>query len=88
MVSVCVWESVGLGATIGAVDMVVSVERGWVGKDDDQREHKVVEQGCLLLATMSGEVTFPQRAVLVCKYIECGAESNHVGELPCKGLRP
>lgn len=68
--------------------MVVSVERGWVGKDDDQRPRKVVEQGCLLLATMSGEVTFPSSSVRVCKYIECGAQSDHVGELPCRGIRP
>ena len=64
--------------------MVASL--GW-NKDETERPTKVVD-GCLLSLTGSGDVTFPSRAVLVCKFMECGARSDHVGQLPCKGIPP
>jgi hypothetical protein len=40
--------------------------------------------GCLVLQTNDGTVTFPSKSVLLCG--ECPARSDHVGELPCRHI--
>lgn len=63
----------------------MATERGWASVSENDRETKVVD-GCLLTLTMSGDVSFPSKSVLVCKFVECSARSDHVGSLPCKGI--
>lgn len=66
--------------------VVAQVDPGWAEYDAVERPTNVVD-GCLNSLTISGEVAFPTKAVQVCKFIECGARSDHVGQLPCRGIK-
>lgn len=62
----------------------MATSQGW-NKTDPDRPVQVVDD-CLVTQTISGEITFPSKAVLVCKFMECGARSDDVGQLPCKRI--
>jgi hypothetical protein len=42
---------------------------------------------CLLLQTLDGTLSFPQKAVVLCGDGSCPARSDHVGQLPCRRIK-